>query len=126
MNNNTNTINKEKLLSLLSEYISVKERRNIKINFEDNIIYGDLCPTLQVKFYEERYINGEQIRVYMKEEEIKEALTNYTKNLGRELEEYKYDGGVRLLGYFSEEDTAIFQGVILYFKDKKYTKKRTR
>lgn len=117
-------INDKKFMHILNMYYSIKERRDIKLRLELGVKYDDIGMSPTIEIFYDNYIQGELVSVPVSEEEINEALRTYAKNLGYELDSFKYVGGVRRMGQLVSEDTPIFAGVILKFKNKVKTRKK--
>lgn len=115
-----------KLMSLLEEYYSIKERRNVYFTYDLGVKYTDIGKIPELKIYFDTYIMGDHIRVQATDDEIKEVLDNYANNLGFELVSFKYCGGVRNMGYAFEEDSPYFEGMALNMKKKSKTKTRKK
>ena len=121
-NNNymTKDLYTEELLRILNEHYSPIYRRDIKMNANILISNGDNLK-LQIYFYNYTPYGKTQI-VYLSELDIQTCLSKYANTLGYSLDNYKYMGGIRKVGYFIEKDTPYFEGVRLFFKEKNKTK----
>ncbi len=117
-------ITDSKFMDILNTYYSIKKRKDIKFRLELGVKYDDIniLPSIQI-FYDE-YILGELVSTPLTDEEIKEPLKDYAKNLGYELDSYRYVGGIQRMGMYHDKDKPIFAGVILYFKNKVKSRKK--
>ncbi len=122
----TEILTKERFISILEEYYSIKLKYNIHFVYELDVKYTDITVIPDIKIYFERYIMGDRIRVLVRDSEIKEAMDNYACNHGFELLSFKYVGNVQRAGYIREEDTPIFDGIALSMVRKNKGKTRTR
>ncbi len=112
-------IDKDKLSMMLSEYISLKERRYLIVNQELSIKENEIGVYPNIKFYFETFIMGEKIKTYIDEATITKMLSNYATNKGYEYISHKYIGTVRKVGYYTEENIPIVEGILLSLKEKK-------
>lgn len=119
-------ITKEKVISLMDEYYSIKMREDVHFAFELGAKNTDLTVIPDVKIYLEKYIMGDRIRVYATLDDIKEVLDVYAANRECELLSFKYCGGVRKAGYYFDEDTPMFEGIAIKMKKKAKVKRRKK
>lgn len=122
----TKDINPEQLLNILNEYYSIKERRDIIFNYDLKVIYNDTNLGINIQFYTEMFIKGDKVKVPLKDEDIFEPLNNIANNNHLDLIELNYLGHVRKVGYYTDEDTPIFEGVRLIMKKKNKIKKKIK
>lgn len=111
-------LSKEEFLGVVSKYYSEKEEKDIDLQVELSITYGLISMAPDLKLY---YQNQNNFRVYVLEDDIAEALHKYAEDNNTTLDSYKYMGGVRKMGMFTDEDTPFFNGVRLYVKDREKT-----
>ena len=122
LNNNYKDITTKELLNILSDYYSPIYRRNIVMNKNILISNND---DLKLQIYFEHYTPyGKMQIIYLSELDIKTCLSKYANMLGYSLDSYKYLGGIRHVGYFTDEDTPYFEGIRLYLKEKNKVKVR--
>lgn len=98
---------KDKLLKLLSNYIKEIYDKKVTV-MEEHKAKGHYSVNLEIY-----YIDNENGKVIIDDNAIYEALMLYANNLGYNLERYTYLGGVRHIGFFTEDDSAYFSGVKL-------------
>ena len=65
----------------------------------------------------------EKIRIT--EDKLREALIFYLNDTNKDLEEFKYLGGVRREGYYQGEETPYFDGIEMQTKEKEKGQKLT-
>ena len=111
-------LTKEEFLNTLSIYYSIKERRDLIVKDNLKIKYIKGMEEIDIKLYIDMYIKGDKITIFLNKKDIMEALVAYINNLGYELIDFKYMGGVRHTGYYVEENTPIFEGVNIQVKEK--------
>ena len=119
-------ITKEKVISLMDQYYSIKMREDVHFTFELGTKNTDLTVIPDVKIYLEKYIMGDRIRVYATLDDIKEVLDAYAANHGCELLSFKYCGDVRKTGYYFDEDTPFFEGIAITMNKKIKVKRRKK
>ena len=111
-------LNEEQFMKTLTNYYSIKLREEAHFVMDLGVKYTDISVIPDIKIYYEKYIMGEHIRVLVKECEIQEALINYANYHGYDLLSFNYYGNVRRVGLYDNEDTPMFQGVVLHMKKK--------
>lgn len=122
MENNTliiKDIRTNEFLHNLSEYYSKIYQRNIAFKANIRIQTND---ELKLNIYFEKYSERIIQVVNLTDGDIQKYLTIYASDLGYSLDNYKYIGGIRHTGYFTNEDTPYFEGIRLYLKEKVKTK----
>lgn len=116
--NNYKDLTREEFIKELSKYYSEKLKKEITVNYDVNIIWND---NLSLSVYFEKYRYNNIDRIDLNDEDIRICFESYAKELGLELENFKYIGGIRQVGYFFKENTPHFDGIRLYFKEKTKT-----
>lgn len=68
---------------------------------------------------------GETTEILLSREELTRVLNYYLIATNYEVDHFKYLGGIRRVGYFTDEDTPILEGIRIYAveKGKKLVKK---
>ena len=106
----------DEFMNIINIYYMIKMRIDVKFESE--------LPELNI--YYVSYIGGEKIKCLLRYEDLFEPLKVYVNNLGYELIDFKYDGGVKRTGYYVDNDTPFINGVLLNMKKKKHVKKLFR
>jgi len=114
-------LNKEELLNYLSEYYSMLYRKEITVQ-EEHYVEDEYKVGLKIFFYDKVLDN--KVKKVLSDNEIETALHEYAYKLDLDLVKFQYLGYVRHVGYYTEEESAIFQGVKLYLA--KRSKKRVK
>ncbi len=117
-------ISRNDLLQMLSEYYSIKERRDLEVKDSLKIRYVKGEKIVDIKFYAEIYIRGVKFDIFLKDKDIREVLYNYAKNMGYILESYGYISNVKERKNSFGDVIPEFEGVMLYMHEKE--KVRTR
>ena len=119
-------INQNELLNFLSNYYSIKERRDFHFNYETKIIDDGVSFGIDLKIYTEVFILGKKIKIYLSKNDIFEVLNILAYNNGFKLINFKYLGTVKNVGYYLCEPTPVFEGVRLTMKKIDKTKIRIK
>ena len=116
----------DEFMNVISIYYMIKMRIDVKFESELLVKYNleQVYPELNI--YYVSYIGGEKIKCLLRYEDIFEPLRVYVNNLGYELINFKYDGGIKRTGYYVDNDTPFINGVLLNMKKKKHVKKLYR
>ena len=115
-------LDKEKLLNYLSEYYSMLYRKDIIVQ-EKHYVRDEYKVGLEIFFYDKVLDN--KVKKVLSDNDIETALREYAYRLDLDLVKFQYMGYVRHVGYFTEEESAIFNGVKLYLNKKSKTRTRT-
>ena len=112
-------ISTDEFITILSEYYSEILHQDIKVKYNVRIIWND---NLSLNVFFEKRSYGDRRTINLTDEDIKKCLEVHANALGYTLNNYKYIGGIRHVGYFTEENAPHFEGVRLYLKEKCKTK----
>ena len=124
--NKSMIIEPDKFIDILSIYYSIKERKHISFYYNIDVIDDGVNIKPDIKIYHSCCIIGEKITVKLTPDEIFEPLKVYAYNNGIELEDYKFIGNVRNIGYFADSQVPLFEGVKLTGKKLSKTKIRKK
>ena len=119
----TKDIPTDTFLKIIGKYYSDIYHKNILINYNIRIDDND---KLDLKIYFEKY-NSRGINIItLNYNDIFIPLKKYADSSGYELNSFKYCGGIRHVGYFTDEDTPYFAGIRLFMKEKNKLKKKIK
>ena len=119
-------IKADEFMEYITNYYSIKERRPLKFYYQFDINDDGVTKTPNISIFHSCFIMGEKITVKLHEEDILEPLTVYAKAEGYELISYKYVGGIHNVGYFTDNEIPVFEGVMLTAKKLNKTKTRKK
>ena len=103
--------------------------KDYKVSVREDL-YVDDNRSPQIKFYLIEHFDeiNKDIEYLLTETDLKMSLANYISDNGYDLNDFKYVGGVRKVGYFVDEDMAYFEGIELNVsekvKDNKHIKRK--
>ena len=103
-------ISKEEFLNIMSNYMSNIANRKLSVEMELGVEYDTISMSPSIKLY----IKVFNRVIYIHDNSINTALSEYANNLGYTLNDYKFIGGVRRMGMHVDEDTPYFDGIKLY------------
>ena len=128
-------LTKKQVIELIKEYFHKHGDKDVEVNIilelssntsgigtyektEDDIII-----TFEVTKTEE--INNTIIKTIcnLQLEDLNEIFKSYEHQEGFEYDSFLYVGGIRHVGYFVDEDTPIFEGILLNYREKSLKKK---
>ena len=114
----------EDIEEILYDYFG--EGKEYRISIESNLFIENNKPKIIYSMIEHLNIDGipKQVITCLTEENLKNALQDYAAKYNYNMEEFKYCGGIHRVGYFFDEDTPYFDGIILKVKDKSKVLKR--
>ena len=78
---------------------------------------------IDLHFYLIEYFEGKEFDTMLTEGDLSNVFSDYLDPYGKDLVDFKYMGNIRRVGYFTDEDKPIFQGVQLNTKEKVKTRK---
>lgn len=123
--NNYIELSKDELLNILKNYMSKIYGKEVSVIERHSIVYGsEKTIKLELLYVYSSYTKTSTIRLEyeIKEDDVKEALKEFLFNKGLEFDSYSYLGYIRNVGYFCDEDEAIFEGIRVYYKEKELKK----
>ena len=111
-------INKNELLRLLSQYYSDMLGKDITVLDEVSVKYIQGLKNINLRlFYEEIIGDGKKI-TFIYANDICNCLEAYADKNNLTFICFKYIGNIRNVGYYIDEDTAIFEGIEATFEEK--------
>ena len=87
-------ISKEEFLNIMSNYMSNIANRKLSVEMELGVEYDTISMSPSIKLY----IKVFNRVIYIHDNSINTALSEYANNLGYTLNDYKFIGGVRRMG----------------------------
>ncbi len=115
------TIIKDEFLNILSEYFTNTLEKEVTVYDNPKVIYTDTDKLIDLQLYHLYFFdkNRTTIRIEtpISDFEVSEVLNEYAHKMGYELDRFQYIGHVRNVGYYTDEDTVVFEGVKLYLNE---------
>lgn len=122
---NTITLTPDEVDQAIIEYFGSGKSYRISVKEK---VYLDFHGQQQISFYLTEHLDYDGIKKdigYMLTEDcIKNALSAYVEFYGYELVDFKYVGGIHKVGYYFDEDTPYYEGIMLNVKQKDVSNKK--
>ena len=111
-------LKEEKIYDAIIDYCSIGNKNELSVE-KSLYIYDD---EIVLDFYLLETIEKDKIRWTSKyaltKLDLKDAFNYYLEKRGYELDNFKYVGGIRRVGYYIDDDTPMFEGIELAVKEK--------
>ncbi len=97
------------------------ENRKDKIDAKKEI--GISNNQIDLHFFLVEHIGEKDINTMLTEGDLSNVFRDYLEFYGRDLIDFKYIGNIRRVGYFTDEERPVFQGIELNTRQKTITRK---
>lgn len=95
--------------------------KNYRVSVQNELSVENKQP--KMVYYLIEHVDNGEIQTRLTYGDLLNAFNDYVGFYGYEVDNFKYIGGVRNVGYFVDEDTPYFEGIELHVKEKEQGKK---